>query len=403
MTQTPVSNRIHIGFFGRRNAGKSSLINAITGQELSIVSATPGTTTDPVGTAMELAGIGPVYLYDTAGIDDSGELGAKRVARTEAVLRKINIAIFVTTYDTLDAHELETIRLMKTQVQRLLVVINKSESSADAGKEHSLALLGVPFVDASCHTGKNIDAVKRLIVTHGSGLAAQGSILGGLIRHGSVVLLVVPIDTGAPAGRLILPQAQTIRDVLDHNAVTIVATEFELTHALSMLASPPALVVCDSQAVEKVAAEVPPHVPLTTFSILFSRLKGDLSAFIDGVNAADMLNDGDRVLILETCTHHAQADDIGRVKIPRWLKKYTGKDLSFEVNAGGNLSKDLSRYKLIVSCGACMINRQEMQNRLVEARTRGIPITNYGVLISQMHGVLDRVLEPFAGELACAG
>lgn len=397
MNQTPVSNRLQIGIFGRRNAGKSSLINALTGQNTAIVDTTPGTTTDPVGKAMEIAGIGPVFIYDTAGIDDEGDLGLKRVARTKEVIHKINLAIVVTTFSTFDKLELDLIDELKKSIDAIIIVFNKSDVDAkDEEKENIIKQRDISCVSLSCTTGNNINELRKLLVQTGSKIHVENStIIGDLIKQGDVVMLVVPIDLGAPKGRLILPQVQVIRDILDNDAVAVTVKERELVHALAELKKPPALVICDSQVILKVSGDVPDSIPLTTFSILFSRLKGDFKEFVNGTRHIDKLKDGDRVLIMEACTHHAQSDDIGRVKIPRWIRQYTGKNLEFDTVAGPYMDKDLLKYNLIISCGACMINRKEMLSRIDSSKSASIPITNYGMAISFTQGVFERVVKPF--------
>ncbi len=399
MKETPAANRLHIGIFGKRNAGKSSFINAITGQSTAIVSDTPGTTTDPVGKAMEIAGIGPVMIYDTAGIDDSGELGKLRVERTLEILRKINLAVYITTPSSFGVDELNSINKIKSEVEHVVVFINRIDSENFTEEmvtplvENRIAYAGI-----SCTAGTNIGAARDIIVEAGKNITVEApTILGDLIKSGDAVYLVVPVDLGAPKGRLILPQVQIIRDILDNDAQAVVVKEREFYHALNSGVKP-SLVVCDSQVVLKVAGDVPPDIRMTTFSILFSRLKGDLQEFVSGSKKIDDLMDGDKVLMMEACTHHAQADDIGRVKIPRWIKQYTGKELTFDVNSGPYVSKNLEDYKLIISCGGCMINRMEMSARIKDAGKLNIPITNYGVAISYVQGVLKRALSPFPYE-----
>jgi [FeFe] hydrogenase H-cluster maturation GTPase HydF len=405
MNQTPVANRLHIGIFGKRNVGKSSFINALTGQSVSIVSEVAGTTTDPVGKAMEISGIGPVYMYDTAGIDDTGELGAMRVERTKAVMGKINLAVVVSTFADFGDHERTLLSELKERKAKAVVVLNKTDVfPPDSVIEEEIRDRGLPFVVVSCIRGDNLDAARKLIVETGKSLEAERStIIGDIIAHGELVLLVVPIDLGAPKGRLILPQVQVIRDILDNDAAAVVVKEREIEYVLSRLKQPPGLVICDSQVVLKVSGDVPPGVKLTTFSIVFSRLKGDLARFVEGVKEIDRLGDGDKVLICEACTHHPLPDDIGRVKIPRWISHYTGKDIRFDVQAGPILDKDISEYKLLVHCGGCMINRQEMLGRISVAEQHEIPITNYGVAISYVHGVLKKALSPFPYELSLLG
>lgn len=400
MNETPIANRLYIGIFGKRNAGKSSLINALTGQKIAIVDETPGTTTDPVGKTMEIAGLGPVYLYDTAGLDDTGELGRKRMLRTREVMRKIHLAIVVTTLSTLDDADLALIEELRSKGSALLVCCNKSDLDPDAGfHDNPLAQKGIPYVSVSCTLPAGIDEARRRMVELGSRIEVENAtLIGDLVRPGDYVVLVVPIDLGAPKGRLILPQVQVLRDALDNDAIPVVVKERELSHVLATLGQRPGLVICDSQVVLKVAGDVPKDIPMTTFSMLFSRYKGDFAEYIRGVKAIDRLNDGDKILILEACTHHAQPDDIGRVKIPRWLRQYTGKNLVFEVNSGPYVQKRLADYKLILSCGACMVNRKEMLARSHDARAMNVPITNYGVAISYVQGVLDRTLSPFEYE-----
>lgn len=397
MNSTPIANRLHIGIFGKRNVGKSSFINALTGQDISIVSDIAGTTTDPVGKTMEISGVGPVYIYDTAGIDDEGDLGLKRVDKTLAIMKRINLAILVSTLADFDDKDEELIGQLHAQKVKVLVVFNKCDLESGAGGlPDILKKENIPAVVLSCLTGENIDLARRKIVELGSGIHVErDTIIGDIISHGDLVLLVVPIDLGAPKGRLILPQVQIIRDVLDNDAAAFVVKEREIEQILSSLKQKPRLVICDSQVVLKIAGDIPEDIPFTTFSIVFSRLKGELAEFHRGVKEIDRLEDGDRVLICEACTHHPMPDDIGRVKIPRWIRNYTGKNIHFEVNAGALLDKDLSAYRLLIHCGGCMINRQEMLGRIGDARKNRVPITNYGMAISFVHGVLSRTLSPF--------
>ena len=401
MHTTPVSNRLHIGIFGKRNVGKSSLINALTGQSIAIVSDYPGTTTDPVGKAMEISGIGPVYLYDTAGIDDTGELGQMRVSRAKQIMRKINLALVVTTVDDFDTTVTNIATDLRSRGIEVIVLFNKSDVARPEGDLIAyFSKRNIPCITVSCTTGEGIEDAKKIIVQRGSSITGQqGTIIGDLIKFGDIVLLIVPIDLGAPKGRLILPQVQVIRDILDNNAIAVTTKEHEIGTVLENLSTPPALVICDSQVVMKVAAQLPPKIPLTTFSILFSRVKGDLAEFTRGVRHIERLQDGDKVLIMEACTHHPMPDDIGRVKLPRWIRNHTGRDIFFEVNAGPFLEKDISCYQLIITCGGCMINRQEMLARIAAAREANVPITNYGIAISYVHGVLERVLSVFPCEM----
>ncbi|MGD0822018.1 MAG: [FeFe] hydrogenase H-cluster maturation GTPase HydF [Desulfomonilia bacterium] len=400
MNATPIANRLHIGIFGKRNAGKSSFINALTGQSVSIVSPVAGTTTDPVGKAMEIHGIGPVYIYDTAGIDDTGDLGEMRVDRTKAIMGKINLAVVISTSADFDEADKALLDELKARGAKSLLVFNKIDLfPIDEGVADSLKVDKIPFTAVSCLTGENIGQARNRMVEIAKTLQAERStIVGDIIDHGELVLLVVPIDLGAPKGRLILPQVQVIRDILDNDAVAMVVKEREIEYILSSLKTPPGLVICDSQVVLKVSGDLPPGTKLTTFSILFSRLKGDLAKFVTGVKAIDTLHDGDKVLICEACTHHPLPDDIGRVKIPRWVKIYTGKDITFDVHAGPILDRDISEYRLIIQCGGCMINRKEMLGRIRDANDKSIPMTNYGVAISYVHGVLRKALSPFPYE-----
>ncbi|MDT8272024.1 MAG: [FeFe] hydrogenase H-cluster maturation GTPase HydF [Desulfomonilia bacterium] len=400
MNTTPVAGRLHIGIFGKRNTGKSSFINALTGQNVSIVSPVAGTTTDPVGKTMEIYGIGPVYLYDTAGIDDTGDLGDMRVDRTRTIMGKVNLAVVVTTADQFDDRDRALMDDLKARGAKSLLVFNKIDvHPLRQDTAAALTEAGTPFVAVSCLTGEGMDAARQRMIEITRTLESERTtIVGDLIDHGDLVLLVVPIDLGAPRGRLILPQVQVIRDVLDNDAAAIVVKEREIEYVLRSITRPPGLVICDSQVVLKVAGDLPPEVKLTTFSIVFSRLKGDLAKFVRGVKAIDTLKDGDRVLICEACTHHPLPDDIGRVKIPRWVKLYTGKDITFDVHAGPIIHRDISGYELVIHCGGCMINRQEMLTRISDAAQRDIPITNYGVAISYVHGVLRRALSPFPQE-----
>lgn len=402
MNSTPVGNRLHIGIFGKRNVGKSSLINALTGQRIAIVSDVAGTTTDPVGKSMEISGIGPVYLYDTAGLDDTGELGLLRIERTRQIIRKINLAVLVSTFKDFDAEDKALIRELQAEGRSVLVLFNKAdEQPSDPAKLAWAEAAGLQHAAVSCRTGENIAAAKKLISAAGSKIFVEReTLLGDLIGHGDMVLLIVPIDLGAPRGRLILPQVQVIRDILDNDGVAVTAKEREIEYVLRGLSRKPSLAICDSQVVLKVSGDIPDDVRLTTFSILLSRQKGDLSEFVRGVRQIDNLREGDKVLMLEACTHHPMPDDIGRVKLPRWIRSYTGKNIIFETNAGPLVDKDIAQYSLIISCGACMINRQEMLARIGDAQSRGIAITNYGIAISFVHGVLKRALSPFPSELS---
>lgn len=397
MQETPKGLRLHIGLFGQRNVGKSSLINALVGQAVSIVSDIAGTTTDPVEKSMEMAPLGPVVFIDTAGIDDSGSLGALRLKRTHDCLDRTDLAIVVAGPTGLGDDEEELIALLRARAVPFCVAFNKSDLGAPSPED--LARLDrdrIAWSAVSAANHSNIDALKALIAR----LAPEGSgpephLIGDLLRPGDLAVLVVPIDLGAPKGRLILPQVMAIRDSLDVDASCMIVKERELRDALAMLARPPRLVVCDSQVVLKASADTPPHIPLTTFSILMARLKGDLVKFAEGAAAINRLRPGDRILISESCAHHPAADDIGRVKIPRWLRQYAGGDLQVDVVAGNDFPADLSPYALAIQCGGCTTGRAQMLSRLRRAEAQGVPMTNYGVAISLVQGVLPRALECF--------
>ncbi len=398
MNQTPLANRYAIGLFGRRNAGKSSLINALTGQPVAVTSDVPGTTTDPVKKAMELLPIGPVVLIDTAGLDDEGELGAKRVEKTYEELRRCNLALVVADAALgVSALEEAFLSQLKKRAIPAVLVLNKSDAAAPDGAALAAlsARLGVPAVAVSAETGAGVEALKAQIIASARFEDAEPALVGDLIRSGDAVVLVTPIDKAAPKGRLILPQQQTIRDILERDAIALVVKEHELKLALAKLAAPPALVITDSQAFLKVAADTLPAVPMTSFSILFARQKADLAEMVRGARRIERLAPGDRVLIVEGCTHHRQSDDIGTVKIPRWIRQMAGGGIEFEWASGACFPKDVSRYALVVHCGGCMLNRREMGFRTAEAKAQGASVTNYGVLIAYVLGILPRALAPF--------
>jgi len=400
MQETPRGGRLHIALFGRRNAGKSSLINALTGQELAIVSPVAGTTTDPVYKAMELLPIGPVMFIDTAGLDDEGELGKKRVAKSLAVLAKADLVLLVVDPQQNPGRvERELIDAAGQRHVPVIGVLNKIDLLPES-EPASFPLPDIPWVKVSARTGRGIGQLKQTMVQLAPKDWTAPTIAGDLVSPGELALLVVPIDLAAPKGRLILPQVQTIRDMLDHDCLTMVVKEKELKAAFNSLQKPPALVITDSQVFSKVDAETPPGVPLTSFSILFARYKGDLATLVAGAVAVEDLQPGDKVLIAEACTHHRVADDIGTVKIPRWLRQIVGGELQFEWASGIELPSELEQYRLIVHCGACMINRREMLSRIMAARAAGVPIVNYGVLIAYVHGILRRALAPFPDVLA---
>jgi len=393
----PRGSRLVIALTGRRNAGKSSCINALAGQEIAIVSDTPGTTTDPVARHYELLPLGPVTFYDTPGLDDEGELGGMRVRAARRVLMRADLAVLVVGEAGIGAPERRALAQFRELGLPCLVALNKSDLSPP--RQQDLAFcrsegLAVHMVSAA--SGAGMDALKAGIIDAiPPELRQEPPLVRDLIREGQWVVCVTPIDLAAPKGRLILPQVQTLRDVLDGDGLGLVVKERELEEALAGLLRPPALVVTDSQVVLKVAGDVPASVPLTTFSILFARHKGDLTALAAGARAIDDLRQGDAVLMAEACSHHPVADDIGRVKIPRWLTQYTGLDLEFHMAAGNDFPDDLERYALVVHCGGCMLNRAAMLRRVRECQRRGVPVTNYGVVISKVQGLLERVLAPF--------
>ena len=389
LNSTPSANRIHIGFFGRRNAGKSSLVNAVTGQALAVVSATKGTTTDPVYKAMELLPLGPVMIIDTPGFDDEGELGALRVKKTNEVLRKTDVAVLVSdsTEEPCEC-EKELISLFKKREIPYIIAYNKSDlKSKMLTSENEIAV--------SAKTGENIYELKEKIAHFAKSEEPEKRIIGDLIEKGDTVVLVVPIDSAAPKGRIILPQVQTIRDILDSDAQALVVKETELENALTKLKNKPKLVVTDSQVFSFVNEKTPCDIPLTSFSILMARYKGYLETAVKGAKALETLEDGDKVLIAEGCTHHRQCDDIGTVKIPRWLKQYTGKNIEIDTVSGTEFYDDLSEYKMVIHCGGCMLTEKEVRYRMNCAKEQGVPFTNYGIFIAFVSGILERCIEIF--------
>ena len=397
MKGTPKGMRLHIGIFGRRNVGKSSLLNALTRQQVSIVSDVPGTTTDPVEKPMELLPLGPVLFIDTAGLDDIGSLGQMRAERTRSVFARTDLGILVAEGDQWGEFEEAILAGLGERETPIVLVFNKADLALP--REEVLGTLrarNVPCVQTVASQGRGmLELREALIRSAPEDFIDQPSILADLLPPGELVVLVVPIDLEAPRGRLILPQVQSIRDILDHDSYCMVVKERELRSALDRLKRPPALVVTDSQAFLKVAADTPLEVPMTTFSILFARLKGDLNEFVRGARSVDSLRPGDRILVLEACTHHPIGEDIGRVKIPRWLRQYTGMELEFEHLQGHDFPADLSPYRMVIHCGSCMLNRREVISRILRCREAGVPITNYGVVITYSLGVLDRALSPF--------
>ena len=422
MNETPSADRVHIGFFGRRNAGKSSIVNKVTGQELAVVSDVKGTTTDPVSKAMELLPMGPVVIIDTPGIDDEGHLGELRVRKAKQVLNRVDVAVLVVdaTVGKTSVDE-ELIRIFKEKEIPYLVVYNKADllktkdgnpfssenklnqnTHAGTVKENSVSQKQDHEIQnteqsiyASAATGQNIYELKERIASLAVTDELKLRLVGDLLEPSDFAILVVPIDKAAPKGRLILPQQQTIRDVLEAGAAAIVIKEDELSNTLETLGKKPKLVITDSQVFAKVSKETPEDIWLTSFSILFARFKGNLKAAAAGAAAIDRLKDGDKILISEGCTHHRQCDDIGTVKLPRWIRNYTGKDLEFEYSSGREFPEDVTKYSLIVHCGGCMLNEREMRYRQKCALDQEIPITNYGIAIAYMQGILKRCVEMF--------
>ena len=424
MNQTPASERVHIGFFGRRNAGKSSIINAVTGQDLAIVSDVMGTTTDPVYKTMELLPLGPVMVIDTPGIDDEGELGALRVKKSYQVLNKTDIGVLVIDSTVgIGPQEEALVRRFREKGIPFVVVYNKCDllpggqhsaaGNSPAGISEHPALSSTVIsggaalspADSAEHSiyvsaarNIHIQELKELIATLKPEDTHRYPLIGDLMSPGDLIVLVVPIDKAAPKGRLILPQQQTIRDILDHGGLSLVVRDTELKDAMTNLRSggiTPRLVVTDSQVFARVSQDTPTHIPLTSFSILFARYKGDLGTAVQGAAALDQVQDGDKILIAEGCTHHRQCDDIGTHKIPGWIRQYTGKNPEFVFTSGTEFPDDVSGYRLVVHCGGCMLNEREMKYRTACCRDQGVPITNYGILIAQVTGILRRSLEPF--------
>ena len=390
LNSQPSAERIHIGFFGLRNAGKSSVVNAVTGQKLSLVSEVLGTTTDPVQKAMEILPLGPVVVIDTPGVDDEGELGEMRVRRARQTLSKTDVAVLVVdALKGLQPADRELIGLFEARKIPYLIAWNKADLLGEVPAPGEREL----YVSAA--TGANIYELKEAIGRLVRQPEADKKLVGDMIAPNDLIVLVTPIDAAAPKGRMILPQQQMIRDVLDHNAMNVVVKETQLEAALAALSVKPKMVITDSQAFGPVSRIVPEDVLLTSFSILFARYKGELDEAVRGAAALDRLKDGDVVLISEGCTHHRQCGDIGTVKLPAWLKGYTKKALRFEFTSGGEFPGDPSPYALVVHCGGCMLNEREMKSRIARAREAGVPITNYGIAIAQAHGILRRALSPF--------
>ena len=389
LNDTPSANRIHIGFFGCRNAGKSSVVNAITGQELAVVSDVLGTTTDPVQKAMELLPLGPVMIIDTPGFDDVGELGEKRIQKTKQILNRTDIAVLVVDAKKgFTATDKQLLALIQEKELPYLIIYNKSDLLEKISKEeeHSIYISALEKIGIQeCK-----EKLAHQIPTENMTL----QIVGDLLCPGDLAVLVIPIDSAAPKGRLILPQQQVIRDILEAGAAAVTVRNTELAQTLQKLEGKVRMVITDSQAFEEVAAIVPKEIPLTSFSILMARFKGYLETAVKGIQAVDFLKDGDRILISEGCTHHRQCEDIGTVKLPNWLLKYTGKDLKFEWSSGREFKEDLSPYAMVIHCGGCMLNEREVKYRMKCAVDQGIPFTNYGIAIAYMKGILQRSIEP---------
>lgn len=384
-------DRLHIGFFGMRNAGKSSLVNAVTGQELALVSEVKGTTTDPVRKAMELLPLGPVVIIDTPGLDDDGKLGELRIKKARQVLNGVDIAVLVVDATLgMQSKDRELAELFKSKKLPFIIAYNKAELLSNDMQPGDMNCIYV-----SAKLGKNIDALKERIASLAIEENEERHIVSDLIDANDTLILVVPIDKAAPKGRLILPQQQTIRDILDVGASALVCRDTELANTLEALAKKPRMVITDSQAFGSVSRMVPKEIQMTSFSILFSRYKGNLRESVRGVAMLDRLNDGDTVLISEGCTHHRQCGDIGTVKLPKWVREYTGKNISFEFTSGRDFPEDISLYNLVIHCGGCMLTEREMQYRANEAKDFGVPMTNYGMVIAHTHGILRRSLEIF--------
>ena len=391
LNDTPSGERIHIGFFGRRNAGKSSVVNAITGQQIAIVSNTPGTTTDPVYKSMELLPLGPVEIIDTPGIDDEGELGEMRVLRTRQVLGKTDIAVLVVDGEQgMRNADYELVKLFKEKNLNYLIVMNKADLLNPAMR----AVNQDNVIYVSAKNNDNINELKERIAHLTKTDDMKLKLVGDLIEPGDICVLVTPVDAAAPKGRLILPQQQAIRDILEAGGINVVVQEDRLKDALQSLGKKPKIVITDSQAFAKVNELTPEDVSLTSFSILMSRYKGTLKASVDGVRKIDELKDGDIVLMSEGCTHHRQCGDIGTVKIPNWLREHTKKDITIETSSGTGFPTDLTKYALVIHCGGCMLNEREMRNRIASAESQNVPITNYGMAIAKMKGILKRSLSP---------
>lgn len=386
--------RLHIGFFGMRNAGKSSIVNAVTGQQLSVVSDVKGTTTDPVKKAMELLPLGPVVIIDTPGLDDEGELGKLRVQKAKQILNQTDIGVLVVDSTVGMSHrDKELAELLKERKTPYIIVYNKADLLKERGA------IGEKELYASAATGEGIDALKEALGNYAQNAKQPKLLVADLIEQGDVVVLVTPIDESAPKGRLILPQQLTIRDILDAHGIVVTCQDTELLQTLASLAKKPKMVITDSQAFQRVSADTPEDITLTSFSILMARYKGDLQELVRGAAALSKLRDGDKVLISEGCTHHRQCNDIGTVKMPRWIEDFTGVKPQFTFTSGGEFPEELGQYSVVVHCGGCMLNEAEMKHRIERCREAGVPIVNYGIAIAQMHGILERSVQPFSDVL----
>ena len=396
LNKTATANRLHIAIFGKRNMGKSTLINSITNQNLAIVSDFAGTTTDPIYKAMEILPIGPVVLIDTAGFDDVGDLGKLRIEKTYEVIKKTDIALLVVDSNGFTYFDIDIINKLKDSKIPFIVVLNKSDlSNSNYEFLEELKTEKYIFCQVSAKEKIGIDNLKDLIINHSPTIFEEPSLLGDLVNPGDHVVLVTPIDTGMPKGRLILPQVQTIRDLLDNDCIIHQCKEKELRYLLDSLRDKPKLVITDSQVFSSVSADTPLDINLTSFSILFAKYKGDLMKMVEGAKALKNLKKNDKVLISEACTHHSQPDDIGKVKIPRWIRENIDNDIVFEFSNGKDFPKNLEDYKLVIHCGACTLNRKEMLSRIEASVERGVPIINYGLTIAYLHGIFERALKVF--------
>jgi [FeFe] hydrogenase H-cluster maturation GTPase HydF len=405
MQNAPKALRLQIGLFGRMNVGKSSFLNLIAGQDVSITSKVPGTTTDVVEKTMELLPIGPVVFLDTAGLDDTSVLAAERIERTQRTFNRADVIVLITEAGVWTEFEENVLRESKQRAQNVIVVINKTDITMPAPEwletcqKRTQHIILCSSIDSNKRDTYINMFKEALIQCCPDDFLKPPPLIGDLLPSGGLAVLIVPIDLEAPKGRIILPQVQTIRDALDNDAATLVVKEREYAHMLTKLKAPPDIVVCDSQVVLKMVADTPPEVKCTTFSILFSRLKGELAEAVRGVGRLEQIKKGDKVLVAEACSHHAIEDDIGRVKIPRWVRQYIGTDIVVDTYAGRDYPKNLSEYKMVIHCGACMLTRREMLYRIYKAREAGVAITNYGVCIAYVQGVLKRVLSPFPAAL----